>query len=108
MSTCIVAAHRRDLLLGDGADHLLERRRAVGGVELAPGALRVEQRVRGGVQQRLLVVEDAEQRPLRHPRRLGDLPGGDPGAVLEQQRHDRLHERRAALVGRQRGSATRR
>ena len=57
--------------------------------------------------QLVLVGEDPEDRALGDPGRLGDLPGGDPIAVLEQQRQRGGDDHRPPLVGRQRGGAPR-
>ena len=67
--------------------------------------------VRGGVQDagddrvdhRVLVREDPEDRALGDAGGLGDLPGGDGGAVVADQRDRGGDDRGPAFVGRQRG-----
>ena len=66
------------------------------------GGRGVERGLDDRVEQRGLVVEDPEDRALGDAGRLGDLPGGDRRALLEEQREGGGDDRRAALLERQR------
>ena len=63
----------------------------------------VEGRLDGRVDERLLVGEDPEDGALGDAGGLGDLAGGELGAVLDQQREGGRDDGGPALVGRQRG-----
>ena len=58
-----------------------------------------------GVDEIVLGREDAEDRALRDPGRLGDLPGAHVGAAGEHQRERRPDQRLAAFLRRQRRGA---
>jgi hypothetical protein len=84
---------------------LLQRLVRRDGPDLLHDRARVEGRLRGRADQRVLVGEDAEDGALGHAGRLGDLTGRDLGAVLADQREGGVDERGAAQLGRHRRRA---
>ena len=98
-------APAQDVDRGDEAG--LEGECRVDRVERGVDRAGVERRVDDGRDQRLLVGEDAEDRALGDAGRLGDLAGGERGAVGEQQRERGLDDAGPALLGWERGRRAR-
>ena len=67
--------------------------------------LGIEGSLDGGLDERLLVREDAEDRALGDAGRLGDLARGDAAAVRDEQRERGGHDGGAAFAGGQRRGA---
>ena len=99
------APQRRDATLDDVDGSLtsrFQRERRVDGAELGFDRGGIERLLDGGFDQRLLVDEDPEDRSFGDAGRLRDLPGGDLGAVGDEQRHGRGEDRGPPLLCRHR------
>ena len=91
---------RGDAHLGRQVGEPLERRQQV-----LPAVGRVQGVGCDGVQQRVLVGEDPEDRALGDAGRLGDHLGGEGVTVLEEQGADGVDDRPATVVAVQRSSS---